>query len=88
MSMKISKFDIKYETELLESLEWNEEKLKQLLDYINSVVNDETLISPNDIIVNVKNNYSDQTGEILKKIFLEISIMSNLHITKEGNYEN
>jgi hypothetical protein len=86
--MKISKFDIKYETELLESLEWNEEKLKQLLDYINSVVNDETLISPNDIIVNVKNNYSDQTGEILKKIFLEISIMSNLHITKEGNYEN
>jgi hypothetical protein len=81
-------FNIKHETALLESLDWDDEKLAELFEYLDSAMNAKVIKHPNNIINEVETMFSNDTAEIIKKIFLEISLINNLHIANKDNYDN
>ena len=76
------------ETELLESLDWDEEKLKELLDYITVATSEESKKTPKEILSEIKIMFSYEASDIIKKIFLEIALSNNLHIAKGDDCEN
>jgi hypothetical protein len=82
--MKASNFrNIHFETELLESLDWDGEKLMSLYNYIDEAIK---VDKPNSmhmlkIIEHVSKNYSKQTADLIKKLFVE----SEKEINKDGN---
>jgi hypothetical protein len=79
---------IQYETELLESLDWDDQKLKELFDYLKVEMNAKIIKHPKQIISEVKENFSYETSSIVKKILLEVAISNNLHIIKADNIDN
>ena len=75
--------NMQYRTALLESLEWDESKLVQLMEYLNTEFNSFDLKHPFEIIEFVKDNFSKETSEELKRIFMEQVIFNNMH---KGDY--
>ena len=68
------------ETELLESLEWNEDDLKSLYEYLDIHFSGDSIITPDLLLEEIKNNYGKQCEKVLRKMFIEVSILNGLHI--------
>ena len=86
--MLIDNINLYYETELLESLDWDEDKLKEFYKYLSSSIGQDELIHPNKILEEVKSLFSESTSNILKKIFLQIAVSNNMHAIKGDTYDN
>ena len=65
------------QTRLLESLNWDEEQLQVLLQYLHEVLNDETILHPHSIITHIKEHFTEQAADEISQIFEEISATCN-----------
>jgi len=77
--------NIKFKTELLESMNWDEGKLEIFYNEFAGMINDDILNHPDIILNKIKENYSETTASIVKKIFNEIIIKNNLHNADKGD---
>ena len=68
------------ETELLESLDWNEDHLKSLYEYLEIHFNGDSIITPDLLLEEIKNNYGKSCSNILRKMFIEVSLKNGMHI--------
>ena len=75
------------ETELLESLEWNEEHLKSLYEYLEIHFNGDSIITPDLLLEEIKNHYGEACSKVLQEMFIEVSLHNGLHIY-DPNAEN
>jgi hypothetical protein len=84
--LSVTKFkNLHYETQLLESLSWDEDQLKALFDYIDLIFTSDILISPNEVLSTIEEYFGNDTRICFEKIFNEIAITNNLHITESEN---
>ena len=68
------------ETELLESLDWNEDHLKSLYDYLDIHFNGDSIITPDLLLEDIKEHYGESCSKVLREMFIEVSITNGLHI--------
>lgn len=68
--------DVRVKTELLESLEWDEELLDSLMTYLDHAFSHDTHID--DILYNITVYYSGRTSNIVKNVFDEVG-KQNMH---------
>ena len=80
--------NLNYETELLESLEWDNEKLTKLFEYITQEMNASVLSHPNKIIHEINEKFSIETGKIVRKMFAEVAVRNNLHLARQDDHEH
>ena len=66
------------ETELLESLAWDEESLDQLYDYLDVHMTGDSIISPKILLEEIKKNFGEECASVLRNMFLEISLTHGL----------
>ena len=75
------------ETELLESLDWNEEHLQSLYEYLEVHFNGDSIITPDVLLEDIKINYGESCSKVLREMFIEVSLRNGLHIY-DPNVEN
>lgn len=68
------------ETELLESLDWDEEVLQSLYEYLDIHFTGDSIITPNILLSEIEDHYGEQCSKILREMFIEVSIANGLHI--------
>tara|TARA_B100000674_G_scaffold497387_1_gene530990 strand:- start:1949 stop:2215 length:267 start_codon:yes stop_codon:yes gene_type:complete len=68
------------ETELLESLDWNEEHLKSLYEYLEIHFSGDSIITPDILLEEIKNHYGKECSKVLREMFIEVSLRNGLHI--------
>ena len=68
------------ETELLESLDWNEEHLKSLYEYLEIHFSGDSIITPDILLADIKKHYGEACSKVLREMFIEVSISNGLHI--------
>jgi hypothetical protein len=68
------------ETQLLESLEWDEELLKNLYTYLDIHFSGDSIISPKIILQEIENNFGKDCASVLREIFLEVSLSHGLFV--------
>ena len=68
------------ETELLESLDWNEEHLSSLYDYLDIHLNGDSIITLDILLEEIKKYYGESCSKVLRKMFIEVSLGNGLHI--------
>jgi len=77
---KILISNIAKETELLESLDWNEDSLKSLYEYLDIHFNGDSIITPDILLEDIKEHYGESCSKILRNMFIEVSLKNGLHI--------
>jgi len=73
-------YNINRKTELLESIDWDEEKLNELYEYLNIHFAGDSITSPKLLLNEVKKNYGDECAKVLRKMFIEISLTHGLFV--------
>ena len=73
-------FNLSKETELLESLDWNEEYLKSLYEYLDIHFKGDSIITPDVLLEEIKNHYGEPCSKVLREMFVEVSLHNGLHI--------
>ena len=68
------------ETELLEALDWNEDYLKSLYEYLDIHFSGDSIITPDLLLEDIKTHYGEACSKVLRKMFIEVSIANGLHI--------
>ena len=68
------------ETELLESLDWNEEHLKSLYEYLEIHFSGDSIITPDLLLKDIKEHYGEPCSKVLREMFVEVSLTNGLHI--------
>ena len=68
------------ETELLESLDWNEEHLKSLYEYLEIHFSGDSIITPDLLLKDIKEHYGEPCSKVLREMFIEVSLSNGLHI--------
>jgi len=68
------------ETELLESLEWNEDHLKSLYEYLDMHFNGDSIITPDLLLEEIEKHYGSACSKVLREMFVEVSLYNGLHI--------
>jgi hypothetical protein len=68
------------ETELLESLEWDYEKLNELYQYLDIHFSGDSIVNPDILLSEVAKLFSKECADILQKMFLAISLSHGLFI--------
>ena len=68
------------ETELLESLDWDEEQLKSLYGYLDIHFTGDSIITPELLLAEIKTHYGKECAKILREMFLEVSLTHGLFI--------
>ena len=61
--------DLNYQTQLLESLDWDEDQLQALLLYLQEVLNDEIILHPENIITTIADNFTVEAAKEVRQIF-------------------
>jgi len=74
--------NIHFETQLLESLEWDNESLSRLLKFVFQAL--EENYTEEFILQKIKENFSEDTCIIIKEMFDQTKI----ELKQEVNYEN
>tara|TARA_R110001592_G_scaffold348482_1_gene642645 strand:- start:368 stop:637 length:270 start_codon:yes stop_codon:yes gene_type:complete len=73
--------NLRYQTEILESLDWDEAKLVQFFDYLETEFNNFELKHPDDLIASIEIHFGKNTADLIKDIFKDqfksITIQSN-----------
>ena len=75
------------ETQLLESLEWDENNLEELCKYLNIHFKGDSIVSPKLLLEEIKNNFGEECSNVLRNMFLEVSLTHGLFI-HDPNVEN
>jgi len=79
--------NIHYHTQLLESLNWDEQQLTALLDYVALEFNSDIIKHPDEIAKNIEEFFGFQASVCFTSILNEVMFSCNLH--KPGTeYEN
>lgn len=73
--------DIRFRTELLESLGWDENQLSSLFEYLKTELDNDTKL--NIIMSHIKDNYNNSTYEIIKNIFVKESLFISVGFKDE-----
>lgn len=68
------------ETALLESLNWNEDDLKSLYEYLEIHFNGDSIITPDILLEDITKHYGEACSKVLREMFIEVSITNGLHI--------
>lgn len=68
------------ETQLLESLGWDEEILKNLYEYLDIHFSGDSIISPDVLLQEIENKFGKDCSEVLREIFIEVSLNYGLFI--------
>lgn len=68
------------ETELLESLDWDEEYLSSLYEYLEIHFSGDSIITPDILLEDIKTHYGEACSKVLRKMFIEVSLHNGLHI--------
>jgi len=68
------------ETQLLESLGWDDELLQSLYEYLDIHFSGNSIISPNILLEEVKDNFGEECSIVLREMFLEVSLTHGLFI--------
>tara|TARA_R110000782_G_scaffold267067_1_gene362083 strand:- start:569 stop:832 length:264 start_codon:yes stop_codon:yes gene_type:complete len=71
--------NIQYNTQLLESLDWDEEALQSLLEFLDVEFASFETKHPLKIIEIVTEYFGEDTSKVLSKIFSEQVIFNNMH---------
>ena len=82
MNVQVFK-SLRYNTMLLESLSWDDDKLKALFEYLESQFNADIPPHPKDISIVIKSNFGDDAAKCFTSILKEIMLESNLYFYKE-----
>ena len=79
--------NIKYQTALLESVNWDEAELRKLYEYLDTVfANDVNVPHPKEVLKNVNEFFTEEAANALERIFKEVAITTNLHLQTKGQY--
>ena len=62
-------FNLKVKTEILESLGWDELKLSQLEEYLNTEFNNINTKHPIIIIKEIKEHFGEDTSKVIEALF-------------------
>ena len=68
------------ETELLESLDWNEEHLQSLYEYLSIHFDGDSILTPDLLLQDISKHYGEPCANVLRKMFIEVSLHNGLHI--------
>ena len=79
--------NIAKETQLLESLGWDEELLKELYEYLNIHFTGDSIISPKLLLEEIRQKFGEDCESTLREMFLEVSLVHGLFI-HDPNVEN
>ena len=77
--------NVRYQTEILESLGWDEQKQLQLFDYLDTEFNNFNLKNPGELLNSVELHFGELTANVIKKIFAE---QFNLIVNNSGGENN
>ena len=72
--------NIAKETQILESLDWDEEKLQHLYSYLDLHFTGDSIISPKILLKEIYNEYGKECAKILQAMFVEVSLSHGLFI--------
>jgi len=77
--------NIRFNTALLESLEWDEDLLQAFLVYFNDAINSN--IGPEELLTDILLNYGQQTHDIIADLFKEESLEADRYLdSDEGEH--
>ena len=68
------------ETELLESLEWDYERLEELYEFMDMHFSGDSIISPKILLEEVLKNFGEDCCKVLQTLFVEVSLTNGLFI--------
>ena len=68
------------ETEILESLDWDEEKLVNLYEYLDIHFTGDSIIKPDILLQEIRMLYGEPCAMILREMFIEVSLAHGLFI--------
>ena len=77
--------DIRFKTALLESLNWDEDQLQALYEYLGHAFNTDMLTHPEAIINDITKHFGESTGECFAEILKEVMDTYNLKYTGDIN---
>ena len=66
--------NLNYQTQLLESLDWDENQLSALELYLNEVLNSEVTFYPDVIISHIKEHFTEEASQVVYEIFKEVAL--------------
>lgn len=84
---KILISDLSRETELLESLDWDEELLEELYSYLDLHFSGNSIISPNLLLKEVEKLFGESCSKTLRDLIVEVSLTHGL-MTNDPNVEH
>ena len=73
--------NIHFQTQLLESVGWDDEQLKLLNEYLEKEFNADILKNPNQILKNISEFFGESAMICIKKLMTNIVYSYNLHNT-------
>ena len=79
--------NIHYQTQFLESLNWDESLLMTLLEYLDTEFNADIIKHPSVIAKNIEEFFGYEASQCFTKIVNEVMFSCNLH-TASTHYEN
>ena len=62
-------WDIRYQTQVLESLGWDEQLFNQLFEYLNDEFSNFNLKHPAEILKVIESNFGKGAADVFKEIF-------------------
>lgn len=68
------------ETELLESLEWDYERLEELYEFMDMHFSGDSIISPKILLEEVLIKFGEDCCKVLQTLFVEVSLINGLFI--------
>jgi len=74
-----------YQTQLLESLGWDETQLEALYEYVDTAFNADIIIHPNEILKTIEEHFGESTKECFKNILNTVMLSYNLHMVNPNN---
>jgi len=78
---------VHYQTQLLESLSWDETQLAALFEYLDEVFSMKKIAKPSKIKSEIKKRFGEQTADCFTNILNEVMFTYNLHVGS-NSYEN
>ena len=79
--------DLNFQTALLESVDWDENRSHSLLQYLNETISKNSAL-PEDILDHIRREFGESPHMLIKQMFLDIYIENGLYAKSEGDYEH
>jgi|10_taG_2_1085330.scaffolds.fasta_scaffold18894_7 hypothetical protein len=71
--------NINNETELLEAVCWDDDELARLIQYLNSIFENEDIKNFKNILLNLEKEFNADVKILLEKLFEETIFINNMH---------